>query len=149
MPSHNYVCGTVRGPALVQQLLAQGFQQDEHGHLNTADGRFTGVVVVDEHQLEGEEDDCKCPGWDELIEALHEIPALGQADLCREGGEPGDVEAYRYCAGSWYQLLQAEYYVREGTEEAALEAVAAALEPFRIPKEERPSITPRLESVGL
>lgn len=129
----SYVSGYAGGSNLVRQLLDQGFRQDGE-RVDSPDGSFTGVVVVDDDNLKGYEyDRSTCYGFGDLIQALHRVQGLAFVDLYREGDENGDVEGYRYQNGIWYTMIIMQRFVHEEETQKAEQAVESALLPFTPP----------------
>jgi len=133
MGYNSIVYGKACAPGLLGQLARAGCSVAEDGHVVTPDGWWSaGVVVVDDDTITGVDEWGHWYGFDNLVQALHQVEGLETADLIREGEEGGDRERHVYQDGRWYELLVMEACVRRDQMEQARAAAERALAGFAL-----------------
>lgn len=153
MPS--YIYGDIVAPNLIGRLLEHGldiregatrstgsYETRQGSYLYTAEGEFTGFVVVDHDTLAGASermgDAFVCADFDDLLAALKAIPNLASAYLDRKHIEdPDNNETHEFRDGTWYIGLSLTYMVPEDHYTRAWQAANAAIEATHLTPEAR------------
>jgi len=133
MGYESYVEGWAYGAKLVPQLEKMGFVVTQDGYLDAPDNSATGVHVnpLRDDLLIGDEAWETAYGFEALIEALHRVEGLEEAEFCVVG-EEGERDIIAFRDGKWYVLLPLEVCVEEEKVEEAREQVLRALSPYAL-----------------